>query len=188
MTGDAERRRAARRRRQGGYTLIELIVATAIGLIVMGALTSIVLTTVLGDNAATGRIEASAQIRNYQLMAYDDFALSRPPATPGCGAKASPCTTEAMTLAGYRMPNQATGVAVAFTASYVWDPSRQTVGRTVAGATQIAAGNVTSYSWYVDSSGGEPVVVVAITVTIADYNTTYTESQTLLFHPRVNSP
>ena len=69
---------AARRRRQAGYTLIELIIASAIGLMVMGALTSVFVTMALGANTATSRVEASSQIRNFQLTAYDDFALSRP--------------------------------------------------------------------------------------------------------------
>jgi len=188
MTDSAARRMAARRRRQGGFTLIELIVATAIGLIVLSAMTSVVLTSVLGDNAATGRVEASAQIRNSQLMAYDDFAASRPPTAAGCGTKAAPCTTQPMTLAGYRVPNQAGAGAVPFSATYTWDPTGQTITRSVGGGIQVAAGSVTSYSWYVDSTGGDPVVVVTLRVTVADYNTTYTEAQTLLFYPRVNAP
>ena len=53
MTAAAADRAVARHRRQGGFTLIELIIATAIGLIVMAALTSVVITTVLADNVAT---------------------------------------------------------------------------------------------------------------------------------------
>lgn len=184
----AAQRLAARRRRQAGYTLIELIVASAIGLVVMGALTSIVLTSVLGDNAATGRVEASAQIRSFQLTAYDDFALSRPPAVSGCGTKASPCTTQAMTLSGTRMPNEIAGTALPYSVTYAWDPSLETITRTVGGGTQVAASDVSSYSWYIDSTEANPVVVVTLTVTVADYNTTYVESQTLLFYPRVNAP
>lgn len=179
---------AERRRRQAGYTLIELIVASAIGLIVMGALTSVVLTSVLGDNAATGRVEASAQIRSFQLTAYDDFVLSRPPSASGCGTQASPCTTQALALSGPRMPNQDAGTAVPYSVTYEWDPSLETITRTAGGGTQIAASNVSSFSWYVDSTEANPVVVVTLTVTIADYNTTYAESQTLLFYPRVNAP
>lgn len=187
MTDAAAQRMAARRRSQGGFTLIELIVATAIGLIVMSAMTSVVLTSVLGDNAATGRVEASAQIRTFQLMAYDDFALSRPPAAAGCGTKAAPCTTQAMTLAGLRMPNQVSAAAVPFSATYTWNSSTQTITRSVGAGSQVAASSVTSYSWYVDSSA-KPVVVVTLTVTVATYNATYAESQTLLFYPRVNAP
>jgi prepilin-type N-terminal cleavage/methylation domain-containing protein len=179
---------AARRRRQAGYTLIELIIASAIGVMVMGAMTSVVLTTVLGGNVATSRIEASAQIRNFQLTAYDDFALSRPPATSGCGTSVSPCTTQDMILEGDRMPNQAGGVPGLFTARYTWDPTKKLVTRFVGVASRVVASGVTRYSWYVDSTGGHPVVVVSMSVTMASYNTTYTESQNLLFYPRVTAP
>jgi prepilin-type N-terminal cleavage/methylation domain-containing protein len=177
-----------RRQSQAGYTLIELIVASAIGLIVMGALTSIVLTMVLGANAATGRVEASAQIRNFQLMAYDDFALSRPPNPSGCGTLTNRCTTQQMILTGNRMPNQTGGVVAPFTAKYAWDPSRQEVTRYVGSGSQTAASNVTGYSWYVDMSEEYPVVVVSVTVTVGFYNTSYSESQTLMFYPRVTAP
>jgi type II secretory pathway pseudopilin PulG len=177
---------AARRRRQAGHTLIELIVASAIGLMVMGALTSIVLTMALGANTATSRIEASAQIRNFQLTAYDDFALSRPPAPSGCGTQASPCTTQDMILTGNRMPNTG-GVASPFTSRYTWDSSQQLVRRFVGNGSRVVASGVTDYSWYIDSSGDHPAVVVSMHVTVGFYNTSYTETQTLLFYPRVTA-
>lgn len=183
----AGRRSTAPRRGQAGYTLIELIVASAIGLIVMGALTSIVLTMALGANTATTRVEAGAQIRNFQLTAYDDFTLSRPPATSGCGNPANPCTTQDMVLMGSRMPNQVGGVPAPFTARYTWDPSQHVVTRYVGAASRVVASGVDAYSWYVDSAGEHPVVVVSMTVTVGFYNASYTESQSLLFYPRVTS-
>jgi prepilin-type N-terminal cleavage/methylation domain-containing protein len=180
-------RMAARRRRQAGYTLIELIVASAIGLMVMGALTSVVLTMSLGANTATGRVEASAQIRNFQLTAYDDFSLSRPPTPTGCGTPDTHCTTQDMMLAGSRMPNPIGSVAAPFTARYTWDSSLETVTRYVGSASRVVSSGVTAYSWYVDPGGAHPVVVVSMTITIAFYNTSYSESQTLLFYPRVTS-
>jgi type II secretory pathway pseudopilin PulG len=180
---------AARRRSQAGYTLIELIIANAIGLMVMGAMTSVVLTMVLGGNVATSRVQASAQIRNFQLTAYDDFALSRPPVTNSCGTGVNnPCTTQDMVLTGDRMPNQIGGVAAPFTARYTWDPTKSLVRRFVGVASRVVASDVKSYSWYVDSSAEHPVVVVSMSVTIGFYNTAYTESQSLLFYPRVTSP
>lgn len=179
---------AARRRRQAGYTLIELIIASAIGLMVMGALTSIFVTMALGANTATSRVEASSQIRNFQLTAYDDFALSRPPTPAGCGTPVSPCTTQDMVLTGDRMPNEIGAVAAPFTARYTWDPNQQSVTRFVGSSSRVAASSVTDYSWYVDQSGQHPVIVVNISVTVGFYNTSYTESQTLLFYPRVTSP
>ena len=177
----------ARHRGQAGYTLIELMIATAIGLVVMGALTSIFITTVLSANAATGRVEASSQIRSFQLTAHDDFALSNPPTPVGCGTAGNPCTTQPMVLSGYRMPNQAGGTAALFTVSYAWNATQHSISRTIGASGQVAAGNVTAFSWYVDSSGDHPVVVVAMTVTVASYNTSYSESQTLLFYPRVTA-
>ncbi len=61
-----------RRNSQAGFTLIELVIATAIGLVVMSALTSVVLTTVIADNTAIAHVEASSQVRNFQFNAYDD--------------------------------------------------------------------------------------------------------------------
>jgi len=188
MTAPTRAQVAARRRRQAGYTLIELIIASAIGLMVMGALTSVVLTMTLGANTATSRVEASAQIRNFQLTAYDDFALSRPPNPSGCGTQASPCTTQEMVLTGDRMPNQAAGAAAPFTARYTWDPSEQTVTRFVDASSRVVASSVTGYSWYIDQSGAHPVVVIGMNVTVGFYNTSYTQSQTLLFYPRVTAP
>ena len=178
---------ARRRRSQGGFTLIEVIIASAIGLMVMGALTSVVLTMALSANIATGRVEASAQIRDFQLTAYDDFSLSRPPAPTGCGTQSSPCTTQDMILAGSRMPNPIGSVATPYTARYTWDSSQQTVTRFVGASSRVVASGVTAYSWYVDRSGAHPAVVVSMSVTIAFYNTSYSESQTLLFYPRVTT-
>ena len=183
-------RTSSRHRGQGGYTLIELIVASAIALMVMTALTSVVLTSVIGANTATSRVEASAQIRTFQLSAYDDFALSRPPATSGCGSSpADACTTQSMVLSGNRMPNVVGGSAAPYTVTYAWDPGQDQVTRTFGGVTRVAASNVTSFSWYVDNTNGQhSFVVVSMSVTVGFYNTSYTESQTLLFFPRVTNP
>jgi prepilin-type N-terminal cleavage/methylation domain-containing protein len=182
--------RKSPRNSQAGYTLIELVIASAIGLMVMGALTSVVLTSVLATNTATGRVEAGAQIRNFQLTAYDDFALSQRPVPVGCGTPDSPCTTQDMYLTGLRVPNSG-GAPGSFTARYSWDPGQGLVTRFVGASSRVAASNVTSYSWYVqpaEAPGGHPVVVVTMTVTVASYNASYAESQTLLFYPRVTSP
>src|SRR5260370_36039034 len=89
---------AARRRRQAGFTLIEVVIATALGVLVMGALTSVVLTTVLAANVATARIETSAQVLTFQFTADDDFSLSRPPSPSGCGPPRGPGTTTVLVL------------------------------------------------------------------------------------------
>ena len=184
----SDRRREARLRRQAGFTLIELLIATTIGLLVMSALTSVVVLTMISTNSATGRVETSGQIRNFELFAYDDFALSHPPAPSGCGTAGNPCTTQPMVLSGLRMANQASGPAAPFTVTYSWSPATQSVTRAIGSSSRIAAGNVTAFSWFVDATGANPVVVIAMTVTVSSYNTSYSQSQTLLFYPRVTSP
>ena len=181
-------RPAARHKSQAGFTLIELVIATAIGLVVMSALTSVVLTTVMADNTAIAHVEASSQVRNFQFNAYDDVVQARPPAPSGCGTPVSPCTTQDLLLQGSKVPNQVGGVAVPYTVRYAWDSSRQTVTRYAGPSSRVVASNVTAYSWYVDSSGSKPSVVINLTVTIASYNVTYRESQTLQFYPRVTVP
>jgi prepilin-type N-terminal cleavage/methylation domain-containing protein len=179
---------AARHRSQAGFTLIEVVIASALGLLVMSALTSLVLTTVMADNIAIGRVEASAQIRTFQYTAYDDFVLARAPIPTGCGTSGNPCTTQDLVLQGSRVPNDVAGVAAPYTVRYVWDPTQQLVTRYWGITSKIAAGNVTAYSWYVDQSGpNRAFVVISMTVTISAYNTTYSESQTLLFYPRITS-
>lgn len=190
---------AARRKRQAGFTLIELIIATAIGVLVLGAMTSVVLTTVLAANTATGRIEASSQVRNFQFTVSDDVAFARPPVPSGCGTLDSPCTTQEMVLQGNRVPNVPLGVAAPYTVRYTWDSVQHTVFRCVSVRTCLppfdltprreVSTNVTAYSWYVDTpAGARPSVVVNMTVTVAFYNTTYSESQTLRFDAQITAP
>jgi len=174
---------AARRKRQAGFTLIELLIATALGVLVMGALTSVVLTSMQAANTATARVEASSQVRNFQFTAYDDFVLARAPAPSGCGTPSTPCTTEDLVLQGRKVPNQVGGVAAPYTVRYVWDSSRHVVTRYAGTASRVTATNVTAYTWYVDSSGSNPSVVVHVTVTIGSYS----DSQSLRFYPRITA-
>jgi prepilin-type N-terminal cleavage/methylation domain-containing protein len=178
---------AARRRRQGGFTLIELLIATALGVMVMGALTSVVLTSMQAANTATARVEASSQVRNFQFTAYDDFVLARAPVPSGCGTPTSPCTTQDLLLQGHKVPNEVGGVAAPYTVRYVWDSSRHVVTRYAGTSSRVTATNVTAYSWYIESSGANPSVVVSVTVTIAFYNSSYSDSQTLRFYPRLTA-
>jgi prepilin-type N-terminal cleavage/methylation domain-containing protein len=174
---------AARRRRQGGFTLIEVLIATALGVLVLTALTSVVLTTSRAANTATERVETSAQIRGFQFTAYDDFVLARVPAPPGCGTQPAPCTTQDLNLQGSRVPNVVGGVAAPYTVRYVWNSSAHTVTRYAGPASRVAAGNVTAYSWYIDRTGANPAVVIRMTVTVAAYS----ESQTFRFYPRITA-
>jgi prepilin-type N-terminal cleavage/methylation domain-containing protein len=174
------------RRSQAGYTLVEVLVATAIGAIVMGAVTSIVVTTVISTNVATSRVDATTQVRDFQLNAYDDVARSALPGASGCGSQANPCTTQPMVLTGSRIPNQLAGSPSPYTVTYTWDPSQHLVVRQVsAGPSRPVATGVTSYAWYIDSSAGHPTVVVNLTVTVSTYNASYSESQSFRFYPRV---
>jgi hypothetical protein len=93
-----------------------------------------------------------------------------------------------MNLAGMRMPNQVAGAPSPFSVTYAWNPAAQSVTRVTGASVQVAAGNVTAFSWFVDAGGAHPAVAVSLTVTVADYNTSYSESQTLLFYPRVDAP
>jgi prepilin-type N-terminal cleavage/methylation domain-containing protein len=156
---------------QAGFTLIEVVIAAAIGAILMSALTSVILTSVRASATASSRIEASGQIRNFEFFAYDDFAQSAVPTPSGCGTVASPCTTQAIALNGV---------------SYAWDGSAFLDRQVGSNVTHMAT-NVTGFSWYVDSSLGHPTVVINLTVTIQAFSDQpYSESQPLLFYPRVN--
>ena len=163
-------------RRQDGYTLVELIVASAVGVIVMTGLTSIILTSVQAGVTATSRVEASSQVRNFGLEAYDDFALSGLP-HGGC---ASPCLSPIF-LQGLRADNSAVPAIGPYQVSYSWTgPLTGFINRTVGNNPPVhAASGVTSFSWYVDAS--DQTVVVSLTVTVD----TYAESQTFRFHPRL---
>lgn len=163
---------------QGGYTLVELIVASAIGLLVMTALTSVVLTTWRAGSVATGRIEASGQIRSFQFYAYDDFALSGIPTISGCGAAAPPPCT--ITLSGFQASNSAVPVPASFQVTYTWDGAN--LDRQVGGISKHAATNVTAFSAFVASTPQHQTVVVTLTISVQSY----AETQTLRFYPRVN--
>jgi prepilin-type N-terminal cleavage/methylation domain-containing protein len=171
---------------QGGYTLVELIVASAIGLMVMTGLTSIVLTSWRANQTATSRVEASSQIRNFEFEAYDDFALSSLPLPTGCLATiVSPCTT-AIVLQGSQASNATTPAIAPYQVTYTWDGAslleRQTQVGTNPPVNFDAATGVTAFSWYLDGSAPNQTVVVTISITVQSY----VETQTLRFYPRVN--
>ena len=87
------------------------------------------------------------------------------------------------------MPNTTTGTAAPYTVTYTWDDHETNLLRHVAGlSSRVVASNVTAFAWYVDSSGAHPTVVIDMTVTVKSFSTTYSESQTLRFYPRVTMP
>jgi prepilin-type N-terminal cleavage/methylation domain-containing protein len=165
-------------RSQSGFTLVELLVASAIGLIVMTGLTSVVLTTWRAGTIATGRIEASGQIRSFQFDAYDDFALSGAPSLSGCAPGAPPPCT--IVLSGLQVPNSGTLVPAPYTVTYTWNGA--TVDRKVGGNSKHAATNVTAFSAYISGTAPNQTVVVTMTATVLSY----AETQTMRFYPRVN--
>jgi prepilin-type N-terminal cleavage/methylation domain-containing protein len=170
-------------RSQGGYTLIEVIITTALGLVVMTALTSVVLTTARAAKVAEGRIEASSQVRSLELRAYDDFARSGLPATSGCGnSVANACRTSPIVLTGFQVTNSTQPVPAGYTVTYQWDGSAFVDRRVGSGSPTHTATNVTAFSWFIDGTAPNQTVVVNLTVTVFSYS----ESQTLRFYPRLN--
>jgi prepilin-type N-terminal cleavage/methylation domain-containing protein len=167
-------------RTQNGYTLIEVVVASAVGAIVMAGLTSVLLTSWRASTTASSRIEASSQIRSFEFFAYDDFARSRVPTPSGCGGAVNPCTTQPIVLSGLQVTNPATRTVTSYRATYTWNGS-EFIDRSVGGNSLHAATNVTDFSWYVDGSTQRPTVVVNMTVTVGSYQ----ESQTLRFLPEI---
>lgn len=160
---------------QDGFTLVEVIIATAIGALLLSALTSVVFTSWHATTIASGRVEASSEVRNFEYFAYDDFARSTLPAAGGC-LPASPCTTRPLSLTGVQVSNT-TPVPSAVSVTYGWDGS-QFLDRTVNGVTEHMAIDVTGFSWYVDTN----TVVVSLTVTVQGYS----QSQSFRFHPELS--
>jgi prepilin-type N-terminal cleavage/methylation domain-containing protein len=146
---------------QEGYTLVEVVIAMALGALLMSALTSVVLTSWRASDMALSRVEASGQIRNFQTFAYDDFARSDLSTLGGCTATA-PCKTP-INLA---------------TVTYTWDAKSKFLDRATSQSRIHAARNVEPFGWYVDKN----TVVVSLTVTVRSYS----QSQTFRFYPRLN--
>ena len=158
-------------RSQDGFTLVEVIIASAITVIVMTGLTSVVLTSMRAFNTASSRVEASNQIRNFELRANDDFAHG------GMPAGSCPCTTAPIVLAGQEASNSNTPVPGPYTVTYTWDGSAS-LDRWVGSSSTRLATNVTAFSW---NQAGRSVVV-SMTVTVKGYS----QSQTFRFYPRLN--
>jgi prepilin-type N-terminal cleavage/methylation domain-containing protein len=177
--------RARRHRSQAGFTLVELLIASALGFIVMSGLTSVVLTTYRASQTASSRVEASGQILGFQQTASDDFATSSLPVPPGgCGTSSAPCTHDPINLRGCKMTNLATPSPQLRTVSYTWPAGSDLVNRKVgAGSASPAATSVTAFSWYVDGTAPYQSVVVSLSVTLG----TVSQSQTMRFLPRVGS-
>lgn len=164
---------------QAGYTLVELIIALAIGVLLMTALTSVLFTAFRASNVATSRVEASSEVRSFEYYAYDDFARSSAPSGGASCTQANPCTTQPLTLTGIQVTN-ANPQPQTVTVTYTWDGS-SFLNRSVAGSgvSEHAATDVTAFDWYMDANS---TVVVNMTVTVGAYS----ETETFRFLPRIN--
>lgn len=162
---------------QSGYTLVEVIIALAIGALLMVALTSVIFTSMRASAGATSRVQASAEIRNFEYYAYDDFARSQAPSSGVC-TQASPCTTQSLTLTGIQVTNT-TPQPQTVTVSYTWDGTSNLDRSVSGGSSRHTATDVTAFDWYVDTNS---TVVVSISVTVG----TYTETSTFRFYPRMS--
>jgi prepilin-type N-terminal cleavage/methylation domain-containing protein len=176
---------------QAGFTLIELIIATAIGLVIMTGLTSVMFTAYRADRQATSRVEVAGQIRTFEQSAFRDFALSSvPPAPATCGTAATPCTQDPIQLSGCSITSNDGGVTHVWqshSVTYTWNSTTQVVTRDVgSGVTLPAASDVSAFSWYVDGTPPNQSVVVTIAVTL-DWaqGSPYTQSQVLRFYPHL---
>jgi prepilin-type N-terminal cleavage/methylation domain-containing protein len=167
---------------QDGFTLVEVVIASSIGAILMAALTSVIFTSWNAYNVASGRVEASGEIRTFLLFARDDFAYSALPSPSGCGSVGNPCTTQPLVLNGYRVTNSVTPVAAPLQVTYTWDGSAFLDRKVGTNPANHAATDVTSFSWYIDGSAPYQTVVVSMTVTVHSYS----ESQYLRFYPETN--
>ena len=169
-------------RDQGGYTLVEVIITAALSVMLMTGLASVVLTATRAAGFATSRVEASAQIRNFEAFAYEDFAASGSPNVGTCGTPSNPCTTQPLVLNLRQATNSTPPVPTSISVTYAWDGSAVLTRQQNTFPAREMAINVSAFSWYVDSSTAFPTVVVNMSVTVQSYS----ESQTFRFYPRQN--
>lgn len=171
---DQHSRRAGR---QGGYTLVEVVIACSIGALLMAALTSVILTSVRAVSTASSRVVASGEIRSFEFFAHDDFASSSLPIA--CPWRPSTC----LVLNGFQASNSSIPSVVPYRIIYSWDGSAFLDRQVGGGPPEHVATDVTSFSWYIDGVSPKQTCVIIVTVTVASY----AESQTLRFYPQLQS-
>ncbi|SRR5712691_588026 len=162
-------------RSQSGYTLIEVIIASAIGALLLAGLTSVILTSVRAIDTASSRVEASSQIRSFEYFAYDDFARSGVPQ-----ACAAPLTGSCFALTGLEASNSSSPAITLHTVTYVWDGSDFLDRQIDGGPLEHVASGVTWFSWTVSGGSSRQTCVIQMTVTVGSY----AETQTLQFYPQ----
>lgn len=160
---------------QSGYTLVEVIVASAIGAVLMAGLSSVILTSVRAVDSASSRVQASSQIRSFVYFAYDDFDQSGVPQ-----ACTPPPSGSCLELSGLHASNSPTPVISNRTVTYIWDGSDFLDRQVDNDPPQHVASGVTAFSWSVTGGASRQTCVIQITVTVGSY----AESQTLQFYPQ----
>lgn len=158
-------------RNQHGYTLIEVIVATAIAAVVMTGLWSVITTTARAIDTSVSRVEASSQIRTFQTFAGDDFAGSNVPVDCSAGSPG----------ACLQLSHSSSPVANTFQVKYVWNGSALLDRQILGGSSRHIAGSVTAFSWYLEGTWPNQTCVVKLTITVGSYS----ESQVLRFYPEI---
>jgi len=167
------------RKRQSGFTLVELLVASSLGVIVMGSLVSVLWVTFRANDTWDPQLQSSAEVRNFQLAFYQDAAQADDSAALGSNlagclnpAPNAACTKQPINIS-YSLYSSSTVSAPEFV-TYCWTGSTDqkvlriasdtSVGPT--GGTQttcsggagwtVVARSVSSWTWYYDdgSTGG----------------------------------
>jgi type II secretory pathway pseudopilin PulG len=189
----------ARRRAQGGYTLVELIIASGLAAVVLAALTSVIFVVNQANRTWSPRLQATGEMRRFEHSFYDDAASGSTPTTsatvnpclvPG-SAPTPPIVVRGLTYSG--------NTAQPYSAVYCFDPIRKTVKRFVGATSTLIARNVTVFSWSLHPGDNDTIpctdpsvtpCVIVIDITTTDYNSPpfYTTTQRLRFYPRRNTP
>jgi prepilin-type N-terminal cleavage/methylation domain-containing protein len=167
-------------RSQAGYTLVEMILALGIGTMLIAGTALLLWTMFTANHTSDVRLQASAQIRNFQLAFHDDVVLNnRPVSITGNCTPPGPCT---ISLSGSRFNQGASGPG-AFSVTYSYSSGTVTRQVSGAGATEVAK-NVARFCPGVSAGN-----VVTVNLTAQDSLGAYSETQTLKFDPRpVSSP
>ena len=156
--------------------MVEVVIASAIGAVVMAGLASVILTSVQATGTATSRVEASSELRTIEFFARDDFARSSVPTTcPGVPA------TSCLVLRGQQVTGSSAPQAQPYQVMYTWDGSAFLDRQVGTEPARHIASDVTAFTWYVQGSGQKQTCVLQVTVTVGGYS----ESQTLLFYPQL---
>jgi prepilin-type N-terminal cleavage/methylation domain-containing protein len=157
---------------QAGYTLVEILLAMGISTLLMAGLGLVIYTLFKANNTSDSRLQASSQIRTFQLAFHDDVAHNA-----GTIVCANPCTT--LTLSGSRYNQGATGPC-SLTVTYAYpSPSPLLISRSVGGKTTQVARNVKAFAATVGADNS-----VTVTLTVQDPTGSFTETQVLYFDPR----